>query len=161
MKKRLALSLSMALFSASIATACPGGDLIQVIDSSYKVSRKGEDIRVVRTIVAEINISTGELTANSKAPYKVTSIRTVESAYGEGNIDLCKTRNCSELISFRNQIITVSYENKKTREEQKAIVLHNVSVGADVPIAKGMPRPGQMNLKDSTGKTIFACSKKM
>lgn len=150
MRKFITLSLVAGLFISSLASACPGGNLIQVIDT---------DTAGNKLVIANYNISTGDIIFLNDS-YRIVSVKV-----NRKTTDLCQNGDCTKLIDFKNKDIRVTYEDlapEGEEEPRSSVVIKGVSVGGNVAVAKGIPRavPAEKEAKDILGQTLFKCSKK-
>lgn len=147
MKKLFTLSLLTAMFSASLASACPGGNLMQVIDTDEDGNKM---------VIANYNISTGEREAMNRS-FRIVSITS-------GKKSMCATADCSKLLEFKNKNLKITFENLAPEGDEDAkssVTIKGISIGGTVAVAKGMPQMGKpVDTKDVAGQTIYTCSKK-
>jgi hypothetical protein len=152
MKKLLLLSV-FTLLSASLASACPGGNLIQVIDTDEDGNKM---------VIANYDISTGDRVQMNRS-FRIVAITS-------GKKSVCATADCSKLQEIKNKNIKVTFENFSPEGDEEAIssvTIKGISVGESVPVAKEIPQmikpPAvreQPISKDVSGETIYPCSKK-
>lgn len=140
--KNITLALAATLLSSSMVFACPGGNLLQVVNKNDAGQSQ---------VIANYSITTGEL-LNLRDGFTITSI--INEISGES---LCQDEDCSKLVDINNENIIVHFSSSSRVEGSVAI--ENVSTGANSPVAKGMPVPA------SPGSSIdplqlMSCSKK-
>ncbi len=153
MNKLFSLTLITAMFSASLASACLGGNLIQIIDTDEDGNKM---------IIANYDISTGDRLQMNRS-FRIVSITS-------GKKTVCATADCSKLQEMKNKNIKVTIEKYSPEGDEDAkstITIKDVSVGGKIPVAKGMPLMIQsttakklLDTKDVDGNTIYSCSKK-
>lgn len=153
MKKIFTLSLLTAMFSASLASACPGGNLLQIIDTDEAGNQM---------VIANYNISTGERLLMNKS-FRIVSMTS-------GRKSVCTNADCSQLQDMTNKNIKVVIENMAPEGDEDAkssITIKGISIGGSVPVAKGMPPVMGRRIvekvemtKDVLGQAIYKCSKK-
>lgn len=130
MSKKLALIASLLSFH-SIAQACPGGDLLKIVASDG-------------TLIASYDIRNGKQVASNRT-FKILSVLDWErgSEISDNFMrPLCKARDCSELQDFDKTDIQVIFVDSLTGQKA-AIIINNVAIGHDVPIAKCRPAAGK------------------
>lgn len=128
----------------SLAHACPGGDLLQV------VAQDG-------TVIANYKINgpqAGFQLARNKS-FVVTSF--AELGINNKVTNLCLNRSCTKLKSFDNAEVQVKYDEVLTGKSG-VTVIEDVSIGKDVNVAKGEPYPVQKGLQEEL--KVIECSKR-
>lgn len=154
MTKFLTLSVLASVFAASLASACPGGNIMQVIDT---------DTEGNQLVIANYSLLTGEILELNKS-YRIVSVKE-----NRKKTSLCNKADCSQLIDFDNKNIKVTFENlapEGDEEAQDSVVIKGISIGGTVAVAKEMPLMGRRIVetipmtKDVAGQPIYTCSKK-
>lgn len=148
--KNLLLPVLALMLSSSLASACIGGGMIQVID---------KDDAGVETVVANYDNHTGKMTSRNRS-IQITSVKINRIK----NSNLCVDAGCSQLKEVENKNIKFSYENMEGVEN--SVVIRNVTISANAPRPRGMlpsdatPKDSGDDVQVSDNLQILPCSQK-
>lgn len=141
MKKALILA-SGIIMSSSLAMACLGGNLLQIIDSA------------TTSAVATYDIRTGDMVARSRS-FDVLKVQVA----GKKKTNLCVDSQCDELQDIREATdIVVTYRHQMSNE-RKSVTIKNVVIGSTASTARGMlnaAASGEIRMDDTV---IGGCTK--
>jgi hypothetical protein len=147
MKKNI-FALATVILATSLSNACPGGNLLQIVDKASGVA------------VASYDIASGDMVSRSKS-HRIVKVVDAQNK----KTSLCVDAACEELKDMTNTDILVTYAQTMS-SQRMTVTIRNVSIGADTPIAKGikprgMPQPDAEIVREISDKTqVFSCSNK-